>query len=208
MKKILIVTSDFKFFRNLNYQLSILGHLVEVAHSRPTALRLISEIDFQLILLDNIEEPRPLNEICSAIKNQGCRAALVLMSDHYEDLYMQQGIDDFIIKPFSVSDCCLVINKQLERKSLENKPLVLGELKIDLSSRLAYVQEKLLTLGRKELEVLIILTKKAGRISRPGPLLTAERIYGLKKKLQNAAGETLQIKFIKGLGYKLIAQGT
>lgn len=207
MTKILIITRNFKLFRKLSSELSFFGFIVEMAPTTPDALKLINEINFQLILLDNIDEPLELSSLCVQLRNQGSKAAFILMSECYQEFYLTSGIDDYILKPFGLSEFRTLVNRQLERKAFENNPLTLGELKIDVAASLAYVQEKILNLGKKELEILIILTKKAGRITRPGPLMTAERMHGLKKKLKKAAGETLQIKFVKGLGYKLIAQG-
>ena len=208
MTTILIITENLKLLSKLNYQLSFCGFIVESVPTIEAALELMDEIHFRIILLDSIEDRIELSNYCQEVRHKGSRAGLILMSDSYQDHYLRTGVDDYILKPFGLNDLRLLINKQLERMALENSPLTLGELKIDVASSMVYIHEKILSLGKKELEVLIILTKKAGRIIRPNSLMTEGRIHGLRKKLKKAAGETLQIKFIKGLGYKLTAQGT
>ena len=94
---------------------------------------------------------------------------------------------------------------KLERTLYRSKPIIFGDLEIDVSRSLVTVKNQLITVGKKELEILILLSRKAGKIVSSDALLTAERIKNLSIKLA-AAGKTLQIKNV-GIGYKLIHQG-
>ncbi len=208
MTKVLIITKNFKQFRRLSYYLSYSGFIVTTSPNAEHSLTLINAINFQIILIDQLDERGTLYRFCQEVRNYGCRASLILLTENYREFYLEAGVDDYILKPFGLNEFRTILQKQIEKKTWENRALTLGDLRIDVNSSLVYVQEKIVTLGKKELEVLMILTKKAGSIVRLNPLMTAERMYALKKKHKKVAGERLEIKFIKGLGYKLIAQGT
>ncbi|MCM2349009.1 MAG: response regulator transcription factor [Bacteriovoracaceae bacterium] len=209
MTKVLIISKDQQLSRILNYSLTFSGFTVESAISHDQAVKFIEEIHFQLILMDFVAHKGESVNFCKTLKDNGSRAALVVMGECYDELSILEGMnsamDDYILKPFGMSELRMIINKQLERKRLTNRPLVLGDLKIDVARSLVFVRDKIVNVGKNELEILIILTKKAGKIVTTDKLITEERMLLLRRKLQKAAGEALQIKSVKGLGYKLIA---
>lgn len=208
MTKILIISKDLQLSRILNYSLTFSGFTVECSTSPIQALKLMEEISFQLILMDFITNGESL-AFCKEVKGHGNRSSLVVMGECYEELGilegMHSGMDDYILKPFGMSELRMIINKQLERKRLTTRPLVFGDLKIDVARSMVYVKDKIVSVGRNELEILIILTRKAGKIVSPDKLITDERMLSLRRKLKHAAGEALQIKSVRGLGYKLVS---
>jgi DNA-binding response OmpR family regulator len=128
--------------------------------------------------------------------------------DTYEEICILEriysGIDDYILKPFGMAELRIAMNKQLERGQLMQNPLIVGELKVDLAKNIVVVKDKIISLGRKELEVMIRLARKAGRYVTADALVTRERISALKRKIELEAGSVLEIKYINGLGYKLL----
>lgn len=208
MTKILIISKDLQLSRILNHTLTFSGFTVECATNPIQALKLMEEINFHLILMDFMTNGESLN-FCKEVKNLGNRTSLVVMGECYEELGMLEGMhsgmDDYILKPFGMSELRMIINKQLERKRLTTRPLVFGDLRIDVAKSLVYVKDKIISVGKNELEILIILTQKAGKIVTPDKLITDERMLSLRRKLKHAAGEALQIKSVRGLGYKLIS---
>ena len=78
------------------------------------------------------------------------------------------------------------------------------------------ILDQIVTLGRKELEILILLARRAGDIVTRENILTAlyenadmydrtvdSHMSHLRKKLKEVAGSTLQINSVYGLGYRL-----
>jgi DNA-binding response OmpR family regulator len=118
---------------------------------------------------------------------------------------MYRGIDDYILKPFSFPELRMIMNKQLERREVLHRPLVLGDLTIDVAANIVTIKDQIVSLGLKELEALIRLTKKAGKTVAADALLTKQRIARLKSKIEKVAGTALEIRHVTGLGYKLIA---
>lgn len=210
MTKILIITKEIQLARTLNYSLTFNGFIVECVHSPQIAIQHLNEINFGLILLDfNFKSSNGLS-FYEELNRMELGTPVIAMGECYEEVNilenMYHGMDDYVLRPFSLSELKMVVNKQLERSRFRTKPIVYGELKIDVARSLVTVKDRIVSLGKKEMEVLIMLAHKAGKIVTTDALMTAERMRNLKKKLQTAAGETLQIKNV-GVGYKLILDG-
>jgi DNA-binding response OmpR family regulator len=208
MTKILIITKEIQLARTLNYSLTFNGFIVECVHSPQVAMKYLNEIKFSLILVDfNFKASNGVN-FYSDLKELDLGVPVVAMGECYDEIsivdQMYQGVDDYILKPFSLSELKMIVNKQLERTRFRVKPIVCGELKIDVARSLVTVKDKIVSLGKKEMEVLILLANKAGRIVAPDRLVTSERMKNLKRKLKEVAGENLQIQAVSGIGYMLI----
>ncbi len=209
MTKILIITKEINLSRTLDYSLSFNGFVVECAHNHNTAFKFLSEVNFNLILLDFNFKASNGVEFYKELHELQIETPIIAMGDCYDEVSilenMYHGLSDYILKPFALSELKMVVNKQLERSRFRSRPIVYGDLRIDVARSLVTVRNKFVSLGKKELDVLIMLTHKAGKIVARDALMTSERMNNLKKKLKCAAGETLQIKNM-GVGYKLIME--
>lgn len=207
MTKILIISTDKKLSRVLDYNLTHAGFIVKVAHSRELALKDLQEIYFNLILMDFPKNHGEGVSLYQELREFGSKMPVIAMGESYQEVSilenMYRGLDDYILKPFAMSELRMIVNKQLERRRLMSNPLVYGDLKIDVAKSLVTVKDRIVSVGKKEMEILILLTRKAGKIVTTDRLVTEERMEAIKRKLKSTAGETLQIKSIKGLGYKL-----
>lgn len=211
MTKILIVSNDEQFSRMLNYTLTYNGFIVESAPTLDDAWKCLQEIHFDLLLMDYHFKEGNGVAFCKELRHCGSKAALVVMGECYDEISilhgMYDGMDDYVLKPFGMTELKMIINKQLERKRLLSKPIVYGDLRVDVARSLVMVKDKILSLGKKEMEIMVILARKAGKIAMADRLLTEDRIKQLSKKLRTVAGEALQIKSIGGVGYQLISCG-
>lgn len=210
MTRVLIVSSDTQFSRMLNYTLIYNGFLVEMVPSLDEAWLNLQQIHFDLLLVDcHVRDGKGI-KFAEELRQCGFNAPLLVMGECYDEVSMIEGmksaIDDYILKPFGMSELKMLMNKQLDRKRYMTKPLQFGELKIDVAYNRVMVKNKILSLGKKEFEVLMVMTKKAGKIVTLDRLVTEKRVMILSKKLKEVAGEALQIKPVTGMGYKLIAR--
>lgn len=202
MTKILVVSQSLKFSRVLEYTLSNNGFIVEVASTFEAAIKLIEEINFRVILLDF--------PFCKDfLLREAYPCPVIVMGECFEEVSIiekiYRGVDDYILKPFSMSELRMIMNKQLERREHLLRPLILGDLKIDVATNMVTIKDQIVSLGLKELEALIKLTRKAGKTVASDALLTKQRIARLKIKIEKVAGNALEIRQVTGLGYKLIA---
>ena len=212
MTRILIISNDIQFSRMLNYTLTFNGFLVETAPGLDEAWLNLQQIHFDLVLIDRHFRDGDGIEFCREIRHCGFKSPVIVMGETYDEVSMIEGmkntVDDYLLRPFGMSELKMIVNKQLDRRRYMMRPLVYGELKIDVARNLVTVKDKIISLGKKEFEVLMLMTKKAGRIVTLDRLVTEERVLILSKKLREAAGEALQIKPVTGMGYRLIARAS
>jgi len=108
------------------------------------------------------------------------------------------------------------MNKIIKKFTPASATIVFGDLTIDPVKRVVTIMDQMVTLGRKEMEILIILAKKAGDIVTRESILSTlyessdlydrtvdSHMSHLRRKLRDAAGKSLQINSVYGLGYRL-----
>ncbi len=137
--------------------------------------------------------------------------ALDQLSDRIEGL--NAGADDYMIKPFDLSELSARLNAVARRYSGNPNPLVrMGDIQIDLAARSISRAAKNIMLTAREWVLFEAFLQRPGQIMSKGQL--EERLYSfedevesntievhvsrLRKKLGHAVIET-----VRGLGYRL-----
>ena len=134
---------------------------------------------------------------------------------------LEVGADDYLTKPFNLSELNARIKAILRRKTNQmSNELVFGNLLIDLDQRSVIANESTLKLTKKEFDILVYLARNKNRVVTKDSI--AEYLWGdymddafsydfiyahvknLRKKLvQNDCGNYL--KTVYGVGYKFIS---
>jgi DNA-binding response OmpR family regulator len=88
---------------------------------------------------------------------------------------LDAGADDYLVKPFRLSELLARVRAQLRRTAAEEPdgeraPVEAGELSVDLAARRAWRDGHELELRPKEFDLLALLVREAGRV------VTRERI--------------------------------
>ncbi|WP_166350556.1 response regulator transcription factor [Phytoactinopolyspora limicola] len=132
---------------------------------------------------------------------------------------LEVGADDYLVKPYDVRELLArleAINRrgrsQVPRTALD-EPVRVGEVHIDLASRLVYAGKRSVPLTKKEFDVVALLAR------HPGVALPRERILrevwqtnwrGLGRSLEvhvgsirRKLGEHDVIETVRGVGYRL-----
>jgi DNA-binding response OmpR family regulator len=134
---------------------------------------------------------------------------------------LNAGADDYLAKPFEMAELVARIKALLRRPGgALSLNLELGNVAFDTVHRDAMVGDKRLNLSRSELTLLEALLRRGGRVVQRRTL--EEGLYGfddivgpnsleahmsrLRRKL-DAAGASVQIHTLRGVGYMLGEQG-
>ncbi|GIH93786.1 DNA-binding response regulator [Planobispora siamensis] len=141
--------------------------------------------------------------------------------EHERVLGLRVGADDYIVKPFGVSELLARIDAVLRRTraaravSHPDEPLVLGPMRIGVGTREVTVGGDPVTLTRKEFELLLLLARRApdvvsrdvildqiwGATWEPSSRTLDTHIAALRQKI----GPAVLIRTIHGVGYRLLA---
>jgi two-component system, OmpR family, copper resistance phosphate regulon response regulator CusR len=174
--RVLVVEDEGKLSDYLQKGLSENGYVVDVARNGIDGRFLATEGDYALILLDIMLPGVDGFGILKAVRERGNTPVLMLTArDKVEDRVrgLQEGADDYLVKPFAFSELLARINALLRRGSSGNAAVGTGgggtqlriaDVEIDLASRKAYRGGHRLDLTAKEFALLTLLLRRRGQI--------------------------------------------
>lgn len=220
MPKILIIEDDFQIIKSLRINLKLSGYDSDSASTLADAWRKLNEENFDLMLLDiGLPDGSGL-DFCQKVRDSGDDIPILFLSARTDESTVVKGInkggDDYLRKPFGIEELKARMNKIIKRFSSPTNTIVFGDLTIDPVKRVVIILDQMVSLGRKEMEILIILAKKAGDIVTRETILSTiydsadmydrtvdSHMSHLRRKLREVAGNSLQINSVYGLGYRL-----
>jgi DNA-binding response OmpR family regulator len=129
----------------------------------------IALVDYDLILLDLSLPDGDGGEVLRGLRRQG-QATRILVATARADVVqrvetLNDGADDYLVKPFALDELLARIKALLRRPSeTAQAELVAGRLNLDTASLTLRVAGKVTPLPRRELGVLITLLRNHGRL--------------------------------------------
>jgi DNA-binding response OmpR family regulator len=220
--KILIIEDEEKLARNIAAFLSEENYTCEFAETFQQALAKIELYQYDCILLDLMLPGGDGLKILEELKSHNKQDGVIITSakDSLTDKIagLQIGADDYLVKPFHLSELAARIYAVIRRKQFGNANIVrLNELQIDLLAKTILVNEELVLLTKKEFDLLLLFIGNKNRVLSKSALAehlsgdTADmldnhdfvyaHIKNMKKKLVEA-GYHNYLKTIYGTGYK------
>ena len=220
--KILIIEDEHDLAQSIAEYLSDENYLCEFASTYHQALDKIENYHYDCILLDIMLPDGNGMEILDELKQQDKQDGVIIISakDALDDKIkgLQIGADDYLTKPFHLAELTARIYSVIRRKQFGNSNTIQqNELQIDLLAKTVSVNNKLISLTKKEFDLLLYFIGNKNRVISKSTL--AEHISGdfadmfdnhdfvyahiknLKKKL-NEAGCDNYLKTVYGTGYK------
>jgi DNA-binding response OmpR family regulator len=219
---ILIVEDEMHLAKEISEYLSGLSYNCYIANLYNKSLQLLEKRDYAVILLDlKLPDGNGINLIHHIKKKKKSSGIIILTANNELDLRinaLDAGADDFLIKPFHLSELNARINALIRRKFRNGDNVIEhNEIKIDVPKLLVTVNETPLILTSKEYELLLYFIANAGKVITKDAIsysvwsnnsdmdVSNEIIYthvkNLRKKLL-AAGCADYIQSVYGIGYK------
>lgn len=215
---IFIVDDDTHIGNMLEEALMREGYKVSRAYSGTEALRMLSEIKPDIILLDLMLPGLSGEELLPKIIGIPVIVVSAKIDIDNKVELLLNGAADYITKPFNIKELIARIKVQLRNKkiSLNNGKLVYGELSLDTDTHTVTVIDTQIKLTRTEFAILKLLmlhpeqviTKSVmlERISDDTPDCTEtslkQHISNLRKKLRSV-NEKEYIEAVWGIGFKM-----
>jgi len=223
-KRILVVDDDPKILKALEQALQQEGYEVARATDGVEALRQVREFKPDLVILDIMLPKMDGFDVCSQLQTMGPVPCLILSARGEEMdkvVGFNLGADDYLTKPFRLSELILRVRAILRRTASPRPVPVVESLKfrdmeINLSTRTVRVRGRQVELSPKEFDLLWVLASHPGHVFSRETLL--QRIWHsdytgderaltvcvrrLREKIEEDPGHPEYIKTVWGIGYK------
>jgi DNA-binding response OmpR family regulator len=215
--RILIVEDEVGILQFLQQGLEEEGYTIVTATDGEKALELLTNENFDLVLMDWMLPKLTGLEVCKAYRLQNKTSPIIFLTakDTVQETIegLQAGANDYIKKPFSFYELVERIKIHFRNKA-EEQLLTLGPIEMDLSKHLVMVNNVAITLTHREFELLHYLVKNKGKVCTRTQII--EDVWdihfdydtgvidvfmnAIRKKL-NLKKEEDYIKTIRGVGY-------
>lgn len=219
--KILLVEDEAKTVTFLKKGLSENGFVLDVAEDGETGLHLATEGSFDLVILDVMLPERDGWSVLRALRTRDRNTPVIFLTarDSVPDRVraLENGADDYLVKPFAFSELLARIRTILRRNARRSEEFLrFSGIEMDLLRRSVFREAKRLELTSKEFLLLeLFLQHPEEVLSRT---FIAERVWDmnfdsdtntvdvavrrLRKKVDDPFPHKL-IHTIRGMGYVL-----
>ncbi len=217
--KILVVEDSKKLQKSLRAGLRRLGYAVDVAADGEEGTAFAIHGEYDVIVLDLMLPRKSGLDVLRDIRASKRNTEVLILSarDQTRDRIagLQQGADDYLVKPFSFDELHARIQALVRRRFKQKSPIIdLGPISIDTSLHIAYHGAECFDFTPSEMSILEYLAFNRGRVVSPETLLNQindansyssrnaieVHISGLRKKLRAEKIDGL-IKTKRSFGY-------
>ncbi|MDA3906252.1 MAG: response regulator transcription factor [Bacteroidales bacterium] len=220
--KLLLIEDEAELAKSIQEYLNVNDFVCEWVSNFSEAINKISIYNYDCILLDLMLPDGNGFDILTELKKQNKTDGVIIISaketleSRIEGFNL--GADDYLTKPFHLSELLVRIQALIRRKQFNgNNKIVFNEIEIDILSKVVTVNDEIIDITKKEIDLLLYLIGNQKRVLSKAAI--AEHLSGdmadmldnhdfvyahiknLKKKLRNSqCGD--YIKTVYGLGYK------
>ena len=227
MKKVLLVEDDPDISGLVELHLNDLDFEVKTSANGKEAFELAKSEPFDLIVLDIMLPEMDGIAICQKLRALDVTTPILMLTAKAEEfdkvMGLESGADDYLTKPFGIRELIARVKAILRRSEIANEvaktdaPLIeRGPLKIDLTKRLVFINDKRTELTPKEYALLSLLAGKPGRTFSREELLNLvwgyefsgyehtvnSHMNRLRAKIEANSDEPEFIKTAWGVGYR------
>ena len=217
MTRILIAEDEERIVSFLEKGLRASGYSTVAVYTGPDAVALGRDESFDLLILDLGLPGIDGHEVLRSIRARGERMPVIILTarDSVEDTVagLERGADDYMTKPFRFEELLARIRLRLrDDAGPETSVLSAGAVSLDLRSRRASVDGRVVELTAREFALLETFLRHAGQVlSReqllshvwgydfdPGSNVVDVYVRYLRRKLGDDVIQT-----VRGMGYRI-----
>lgn len=232
-RNVLIVEDEQELAKALKRHLEDLSCTVQLAFAGDTGLKLAESKAFDLILLDIMLPGIDGLEVCRRLRSRRVYTPVLMLTARATEvdkvLGLEMGADDYMTKPFSVSELTARVKAIFRRVDAlseqargAQQALRFGEvLSVDARSREVAVRGHPVVLTHKEFDLLLHFAQNPGRVYTRSQLLDAVWGYShegyehavnchinrLRAKVERDPAKPALLQTVWGVGYKFAPDG-
>jgi DNA-binding response OmpR family regulator len=224
--KLLIIEDEEGLRESIEEYFTEAGNICETAASYSAAMAKVELYRYDCILLDiTLPGGNGISILKKLKENHYTDGVLIISAKNSLDDRLQGldlGADDYLVKPFHLSELKARVSAIIRRKMYNGSNLLMfNELSIDLQAKTVKVHDKPIKFTRKEFDLLIYFIANKGKVISKNAI--AEHLWGdgidlannfdfiyshiknIRKKLMEAGGNDY-IQAAYGMGYKFTDQ--
>jgi two-component system KDP operon response regulator KdpE len=202
---ILLVEDDRSMTRIVSAALRARGYKVLPAPTGKAALASVQRDNPAVVLLDLGLPDIDGIDLCRQLRAWTTVPIIVVTADGADErkvAALDEGADDYVTKPFSTPELLARVRVALRHRRaaglIDRTVIDVGDLRIDLSRRQVWVAGREVDLAPKELALLTMLARHAGRVLTHRAIL--EEVWG-----PDAVRETQHLRVYAGMLRKKLA---
>lgn len=225
-RRILVIEDNPDLAFGLRNNLEIEGYAVDVAEDGTTGLEVAMRTSPDLVLLDLMLPGLDGFRVLQGLRQPGSRVPVLILTARGDEADKVRGLrlgaDDYVTKPFGLLELLARVEALLRRAtpspetSPEAAPIRFGEVEIDTASRTVRRRGVEVALAPKELDLLLALIARGGRIATRVELM--REVWGhraaivsrtvdthvaeLRRKLEDDPANPRHIMTVRKAGYR------
>ena len=182
--------------------------------------------DPDLVLLDVMLPDGSGFDVCRELR-QRSQVPIIMLTARGEEadrvVGLELGADDYVVKPFSGREVVARIRAVLRRVAApdpgEDRPLEVGEVRLDPARREVTLDGDVLELSRKEFELMHLLMRNAGSVVTRERLIDEVwdpnwfgstktldvHVSGIRRKLGDDPADPRYVHTVRGVGFRFSA---
>lgn len=220
--RVLIVEDDKKIASFVEKGLRQAGFAVDVTHDGIEGLHLAQSEPYDAAVVDIMLPGMDGLALIEEVRRKNVQTPVLILSARHsvEDRVkgLQTGGDDYMVKPFSFSELLARVQALIRRSCQEQEPtrLVVGDLELDLLTRVVTREGRSIDLQPREFSLLEYLMRNAGRVVSktmilehvwdynfdPQTNVVDVLVHRLRNKVDRDFGSKM-IHTLRGVGYVL-----
>ena len=224
--KILIIEDERQLLESMITFLKESGMTCDKAMNLTEAIEKINHSTYDCIVLDiGLPDGSGL-KIINEMQDKENQTAIVIVSakNSLDDrlVGLNFGADDYVTKPFYMPELVARIKSVVRRRTTQEKnEIAFNELRVIPDEMLMYIHDKMISLTKKEHELLLYLISNQNKVLTKESI--AEHLWGdhadiadsfdfiyshiknLRKKITDNGGNDY-LKSVYGVGYKFVAE--
>jgi DNA-binding response OmpR family regulator len=227
-KKILMIEDNEDLAHLLALHLRDLQHDVHLCFDGCSGLKQVESNQVDLVILDLMLPDMDGLSICRALRAKKNYTPILMLtakaSEYDRVLGLETGADDYVTKPFSISELLARIKAifrridAMESAQIQDKPHTInhGMIAIDLNKHTVTIAGSTIDLTVREFDLLVFFAHRPGRVYSRSELLDQVWGYGhdgyehtvnshinrLRVKIEVDPKQPVYIQTVWGVGYK------